>query len=274
MDLYKFFKNNGYAIMGVKVIFNKETKFSKGYGYLNFYAEDEAQRCLENMNNATIDGKQIVLSKKKDKDFDTKANIVVKNLPKELDQKQLNDLFSKYGPIKSCKLEVFKDGSSRCFGYIQYEAAENADKAIKGLNGTNQGGKTIEVVHHIKKDEREDQGEKYTNLFVQNLPAEYTDKDIEALFKEFGPIESVSINVKKNGSGYVNFKDHSSANAAIEAMHMKKKLNGNAILIMPHIYRKENDLVPKSTGDNLIIQSQKQNYKSNIFVRFIPKSVT
>lgn len=73
--------------MGVKVIFNKETKYSKGYGYLNFYAEDEAQRCLENMNNATIDGKQIVLSKKKDKDFDTKANIVVKNLPKELDQK-------------------------------------------------------------------------------------------------------------------------------------------------------------------------------------------
>lgn len=156
LDLYKFFKNHGYAIMGVKVIFNKETKYSKGYGYLNFYAEDEAQRCLENMNNATIDGKQIVLSKKKDKDFDSKANIVVKNLPKELDQKQMNDLFSKYGPIKSCKLEVFKDGSSRCFGYIQYEAAENAEKAIGGLNGSVHGGKTIEVVHHIKKDERED----------------------------------------------------------------------------------------------------------------------
>jgi hypothetical protein len=37
------------------------------------------------MNNAVIDGKQIVLSKKKDKDFDSKANILVKNLPKDMD---------------------------------------------------------------------------------------------------------------------------------------------------------------------------------------------
>jgi RNA recognition motif-containing protein len=38
-------------------MFNKESKQSRGYGYLNFYAEDEAKRCLETMNNAEIDGK-------------------------------------------------------------------------------------------------------------------------------------------------------------------------------------------------------------------------
>lgn len=46
------------------------------------------------MNNATIDGKQIVLNKKKDSDFDLKANLVVRNLPKEMNQKELSDLFS------------------------------------------------------------------------------------------------------------------------------------------------------------------------------------
>ena len=49
------------------------------------------------MNNATIDGKAIVLNKKKDTDFDNKANLVVRNLPKEMNQKELNSLFAKYG---------------------------------------------------------------------------------------------------------------------------------------------------------------------------------
>jgi len=38
LDLYKFFKAQGYAIAGVKVMFNKESRQSRGYGYLNFYA--------------------------------------------------------------------------------------------------------------------------------------------------------------------------------------------------------------------------------------------
>lgn len=93
LDLYKHFKHKGYAIAGVKVMFNKDTRQSRGYGYLNFYSDEEAVRCLEGMNNAVIDGKQIVLSKKKDKDFDSKANVLVRNLPKEMDQKGLSDLF-------------------------------------------------------------------------------------------------------------------------------------------------------------------------------------
>jgi RNA recognition motif-containing protein len=70
------------------------------------------------MNNAVIDGKQVVLNKKKDGDFDIKANVIVKNLPKEMDQKTLSELFSKFGAIKSCKLECFQDGASRGFGYV------------------------------------------------------------------------------------------------------------------------------------------------------------
>jgi len=65
-----------------------------------------------------VDGRQIVLNKKKDSDFDSKANILVRNLPKEIDQKEMSNLFTKYGPVKSCKLEVFANGESRGFGYV------------------------------------------------------------------------------------------------------------------------------------------------------------
>ena len=57
LDLYKYFKAQGYAIAGVKVMFSKESRQSRGYGYLNFYSDEEAQRCLDGMNNAVIDGK-------------------------------------------------------------------------------------------------------------------------------------------------------------------------------------------------------------------------
>lgn len=175
LDLYKFFKSRGYAIAGVKVMFSKESRQSRGYGYLNFYAAEEAERCLEGMNNAVIDGKQIVLSKKKDKDFDSKANVLVKNLPKEMDQNALKKLFDEFGTIKSAKLEVFASGESRGFGYVQFETPESARDAIAKLHGTEHGGSKLDVLPHVKKDEREDVGENYTNLFVQNLPQDYTD---------------------------------------------------------------------------------------------------
>ena len=48
---------------------------------------------MHEMNNETINGKQIVLNKKKEQDFDSKANIIVRNLPKNMDQKGLMELF-------------------------------------------------------------------------------------------------------------------------------------------------------------------------------------
>lgn len=66
LDLYKFFSSNGYTIQSAKVMFDKDTNKSLGFGYLNFRDEEESKRCMEMMNNQTINGKQIVLNKKKE----------------------------------------------------------------------------------------------------------------------------------------------------------------------------------------------------------------
>jgi len=98
--------------------------------------------------------------------FDSKANVLVRNLPKETDQKGLNAMFAEFGNIKSCKLEVYGSGESRGFGYVQFENVEFANAAIAKKNGTTVGDKQIEVMIHSKKEEREDQGDKYTNLYI------------------------------------------------------------------------------------------------------------
>jgi len=68
-------------------MFDIESKRSKGFGYLNFYTQEEATRCLDEMNNSDIDGRLVILNKKKDNTsgFDSKANVIVRNLPKETD---------------------------------------------------------------------------------------------------------------------------------------------------------------------------------------------
>ena len=252
-----------------------ENSRSKRYGYLNFHDEEESDRCLKEMNNATLSGKQIVLNKQINRDFDSNANLLVRNLPKTMDQKGLADLFSAHGEIGSCKLEIYANGESRGFGYVQFQKAEHAQNAINALNNKDVEGSVISVLQHAKREDRGPaQSEHYTNLFLQNLPKEgFTADDIKKEFGKFGAIQSAELG-SKPGHGFVNFTDHESAKKALDEVHMKLKLDGHqAILAAPHKYRKESDLQPKGSFKNPIVQNQKEMFKSNIFVTGIPNFI-
>lgn len=57
---------------------------------------------------------------------------------------------------------------------------------------------------------------------------------------------------------------------------MKEKINDTVVLVNPHIYKKDNDLFgkPKAGGSTPIVKNQKENFKSNIFVRNLPRDIT
>ena len=99
---------------------------------------------------------------------------------------------------------------------------------------------------HSKKDEREAQSEKYTNLFVRNLPQSYNEAQLKDLFSEYGEINSITMDTSKKGQGYVGFKDHESAKKALEATNMKTQIEGQAIFVSSNIYKKESELQKSS----------------------------
>lgn len=152
-ELYQFFKNNGYSISSAKVVFNKETKQHAGFGYINFFTQDEADRCLDSMNNVKLGNKQIMLSKIRSKDnaVPSDANLIVRNLPKEVDQAELMNLFKQFGKVVSCKLEVDRNGESKGYGYVQFEKTQEAQAAIQAMNdkeiGKDQKKKISVFVH-------------------------------------------------------------------------------------------------------------------------------
>lgn len=84
-------------------------------------------------------------------DYNPKANLLVKNLDKEVTQQDLFDSFKQFGEISSCKLETFSDGSSRGYAYVQFSSEEEADKALEAMNGKEIKGKKIEINKHEKK---------------------------------------------------------------------------------------------------------------------------
>ena len=192
-----------------------------------------------------------------------------------MSQADIYSLFSQHGNIVSCKLETSKAGVSRGFCFVQYETKENAQTAITSLNNTDHHGKQIQVMVHSKKSEREDAGEHFRNLYVKNIPLELDTKDLEAVFAEFGKIESCEkkvIDDKKTDFGYVMFETHEQAKAAIEALDQKKEIKGKTLFVSKFIYSSENE--QKSTQAPPISQQLNQTFKSNIFVRNIPKTVS
>jgi RNA recognition motif-containing protein len=80
--------------------------------------------------------------------------LFVGNLPGSTKDKDIQELFSEFGTVRSCKLvmDVFS-GQCKGFGFIEMEGHE-ARAAIAGLNGREFNGKPIKVNFETPKPKR------------------------------------------------------------------------------------------------------------------------
>ena len=131
------------------------------YGIVLFTKKEEAIAAMNQLQSKydlllTESDAKIIEKVRKEKHDSMKAkyegsNLVVKNLPKEVDDKILFDIFSKYGPISSARVQtqgVMKDikdekgniidkkyiYESKGFGYVLFRKSEDAQKAKNELN--------------------------------------------------------------------------------------------------------------------------------------------
>lgn len=82
-------------------------------------------------------------------------NIFVGNLDFSATEDSIRALFEAYGPVE--KVDVITDrdtGRSRGFAFVEMSDSDAADRAIAGLNGTNFGGRTLNVNEARPKADR------------------------------------------------------------------------------------------------------------------------
>jgi RNA recognition motif-containing protein len=81
--------------------------------------------------------------------------IYIGNLPWSATEAELNDMFAKFGAVESAAIVTDREtGRSRGFGFVEMNEAEEADKAIQALDGTDMGGRPLRVNEAQQREKR------------------------------------------------------------------------------------------------------------------------
>ncbi|KAK6159322.1 hypothetical protein DH2020_006636 [Rehmannia glutinosa] len=219
---------------------------SMGYGFVQFASEESAQKAIEKLDGMLLNGKQVYvgpfLSKQEREKSVEKAkftNVFVKNLSESITEDDLKKIFGEFGQITSTVVMRNEDGTSKCFGFVNFENAENAARAVESLNGQKFDNNEWYVGRAQKKSERElelknrfEQSVKEavdksqgSNLYVKNLDDSFGDDKLKELFSPFGSITSCKVMRDpkgiSRGSGFVAFSSPEEASRAISEMNGK-----------------------------------------------------
>jgi cold-inducible RNA-binding protein len=82
-------------------------------------------------------------------------NIFVGNLDFNTSEDELRKLFEVHGQVDRVSIMTDRDtGRSRGFGFVEMTSSEDGEKAIAALNGTQIGGRTLNVNEARPKVER------------------------------------------------------------------------------------------------------------------------
>ena len=82
-------------------------------------------------------------------------NIFVGNLSFNTGEEELRQVFEAYGQVDRVSIMTDRDtGRSRGFGFVEMTNNEEGEKAISGLNGSQVGGRTINVNEARPKADR------------------------------------------------------------------------------------------------------------------------
>ncbi len=86
-------------------------------------------------------------------------NIFVGNLDFNTSEEELRQLFEVHGQVDRVSIMTDRDtGRSRGFGFVEMASAEDGEKAIAALNGSQVGGRTLNVNEARPKPERSSGG--------------------------------------------------------------------------------------------------------------------
>ena len=82
-------------------------------------------------------------------------NIFVGNLDFNVTEEAVRSLFERHGQVNSARIMTDRDtGRSRGFGFVEMASSEDGEKAIAALNGSQVGGRTLNVNEARPKPER------------------------------------------------------------------------------------------------------------------------
>ncbi|XP_030639710.1 ELAV-like protein 1 isoform X1 [Chanos chanos] len=135
-ELRSLFSSIG-EVESAKLIRDKVTGHSLGYGFVNYVNPSDAERAISTLNGLRLQSKTIKVSyARPSSDTIKDANLYISGLPKTMTQKDVEDMFARFGRIINSRVLVDQaSGLSRGVAFIRFDKRAEAEDAIKALNG-------------------------------------------------------------------------------------------------------------------------------------------
>ena len=191
--LYQLF--NEYNVSYIKIAKDHITRESFGYAFIGFKNKVKAEQALQNLNYTRLCQKTLRISwyNREPNNFRNhpENNIFVKNISKEITPREFDEYFKKYGNIISAKIAEDEEGESMGYGFVLYDKEESAKKAIAECHGKIWKNKKIYVCQFQKNRPRKPL--RYNNLYVRNIPKNWSEEDVKNYFSKFGEISSMLV---------------------------------------------------------------------------------
>lgn len=228
-NLYEHFRQVG-SVMSVRVCLDSQSQKSLGYGYVNFQNPNDAERAIEELNGSRIHDRPIRVTRIQRDPAQRKSgvtNVVIKGLAKDTDWSAVKELFSKFGKIFSMKVPTDENGLSRGYAYVMFDREEAAAQAVNDMNGSEINNESITVERYKNPAAaREEAARNFTNLYVKNIDKNLSDVQFSELFSQIGEVTSAKVRLSDEGFGnagygFIAFKEHTAALAAIEHFNDK-----------------------------------------------------
>lgn len=147
-------------VVSARVQLDRVSGRSRGFGYVTFATTEAVEAAISLNGTKEIDGRTLNLDKSPDvgpnrekraQAFgDTRSApskvLFVGNLSWNIVEDTLWDAFSEYGEVSSVRLPTDREtGKPKGYGYIEFGAADSAQKAIDAMNGKELDGRPIRL---------------------------------------------------------------------------------------------------------------------------------
>jgi len=191
--LYQLF--NEYCVSYIKIAKDHITRESFGYAFIGFKNKVKAEQALQNLNYSRLCQKTLRISwyNREPNNFRNhpENNIFVKNISKDVTPREFDEYFSKFGNIISAKIAEDEEGESMGYGFVLFENEENAKKAIAECHGKIWKNKKLFVCQFQKNRPRKPL--RFNNLYVRNIPKNWSEDDVRNYFSKYGEISSMLV---------------------------------------------------------------------------------
>ncbi|CAA0835908.1 Polyadenylate-binding protein RBP45B [Striga hermonthica] len=250
--LYGCFATTG-EVVAAKVIRNKQTGQSEGYGFIEFASHAAAERNLQTYNGSLMPNVEQTfrlnwasMGAGEKRDDASDYTIFVGDLAADVTDYMLQETFrANYPSVKGAKVVTDRiTGRTKGYGFVRFGDESEQLRAMTEMNGRlcstrpmrigpaankqKVGGQTqTKASYQTSQGTPSEDDPSNTTIFVGNLDPNITDDHLRQVFGQHGQLLHVKIPMGKR-CGFVQFADRSCAEEALRVLN-GTQLGGQSI---------------------------------------------